>query len=136
VRATLPRVIIAVIAALLVAWFAVLARDDLIGTRAYNRVAKDPGMSRTAWERAIEDLRRADLLSPGKDYEVHRAATLILRDRPAAERLADSIVRREPENVEAWSILIAATRGRNEARFEEAQRAFRRLSTPPRPRRE
>ena len=134
--ATLPRVIIAVIAALLVAWFAVLGRDDLIGTRAYNRVAKDPAMSRAAWERTVDDLRRADLLSPGKDFEVHRAATLILRDRPAAERLADSILRREPGNVEAWSILMAATRGRNEARFEQAERAFRRLSAPPPSRRE
>ena len=126
------RLIIAVVATLLVAWFAVLGRDELIGTRASERVAQNPAMSHSAWALAVADLRRADLLNPGTKFRVARAATLILHDRPAAERLADSILRREPDNVEAWSILLAATRGRDEARFEEAKRRFERLSRAPR----
>jgi hypothetical protein len=133
VRARLPRVVIATVAALLVAWFAVLARDELVGTRAADRVAANPALSRAAWIRALDDLHSADLLNPGTEFEVARAATLILHDRPAAERLAYSIVRREPANVQAWSILIAATRGRNQARFEQARRQFRRLSDAPAP---
>ena len=125
--------IIAVVATLMVAWFAVLARDQLIGTGASKRVAENPAMSHAAWARAVDELRRADLLHPGSEFRVARAATLILHDRPAAERLADSILRREPDNVEAWSILLAATRGRSEARFAEAWRQFRRLSHAPAP---
>jgi hypothetical protein len=125
-------VIIAVIATLLVAWFSVLARDQLIGNRAANRVGDDPAMSRAAWTRAIDDLRRADLLNPGTEFEVARAATLMLHDRPAAARLADSVLRREPDNINAWAIVLAATRGRDEARFAEALRRFQRLSGSPR----
>jgi hypothetical protein len=122
--------VIAVTAALLVAWFAVLGRDELIGTRAVKRVRANPALSQAAWRDAVDDLRRADLLYPGTEFQRARAAVLILHDRPAAERLADSILRREPNNAEAWSILIAATRGRNEPRFEEAVRNLRRLSRP------
>lgn len=125
------RVVIAVIAALLVAWFAVLARDELIGTRATSRVGENVALSKPAWRDALADLRRADLLNPGTEFRRARAATLILHDRPAAERLAESILRSEPDNLEVWSILMAATRGRKPARFEEALRHFRRLSTVP-----
>jgi hypothetical protein len=128
VNALVPRAIIAVVAVLLVAWFAVLARDQLIGTRALDRVEANPAMSRADWERTVDDLRRAELLNPGSEFRLARAAALILHDRPAAQRLVDSILRREPYNVEAWSILLAATRGRDEARFQEALEQVRRLT--------
>ena len=131
VHARLPRVIIAVVATLLVAWFIVLARDQLIGSRASTRVAEDPAMSHASWLRAMDDLRDADLLNPGTEFTVARAATLMLHDRPAAVRLADSILRREPDDVNAWSVVVAATRGRDQARFTEALRQFRRLSGSP-----
>jgi hypothetical protein len=128
VNPLVPRAIIAVVAVLLVAWFAVLARDQLIGTRALDRVEQNPAMSRADWERTVADLRRAELLNPGSEFRLARAAALILHDRPGAQRLVDSILRREPDNVEAWSILLAATRGRDEARFQEAVEQVRRLT--------
>jgi hypothetical protein len=131
VNARLPRVAIAVVATLLIAWFTVLARDQLVGSQAADRVREDPAMSRAAWAHAIDDLRRADLLNPGSEFKVARAATLLLHDRAAAVRVADSILRREPDNINAWSIVLAATRGRDAARFAEAARQFRRLSGSP-----
>jgi hypothetical protein len=131
VSARLPRVAIAVVATLLIAWFTVLARDQLVGSRAAHRVREDPGMSHAAWIRAIDDLRSADALNPGTEFKVARAATLLLHDRPGAERVADTILRREPDNINAWAIVVAATRGRDDARFAEAARQFRRLSGSP-----
>jgi hypothetical protein len=126
------RAVLAVTATLLVAWFAVLARGDAIGRSAESRLHHDPGMSRGAWDRTMDDLRRAAFLDVGSDWDVRRAAYLLLRDRPQAARLARSVTRREPDNLDAWVVLWHAADGLEPRRASYAQAQIRRLSPPPR----
>jgi hypothetical protein len=121
------RAVLAVAATLLVAWFVVLARGDALGRGAESRLHHDPGMSRTAWDRTMHDLRTAAFLDVGSEWDVRRAAYLLLRDRPEAARLARSVTRREPDNLDAWVVLLHAADS-GQARYARAQ--IRRLSPP------
>ena len=124
------RVVLVLVATLLVAWFAVLWRDARIGENAADRVFNQPGMSSAEFARALDELRQAELLNPGEEWTTLRAAALVLRDKPAAARLAQSVVRREPDNLEAWVVVLNASRGRDRQRAAEALAQVRRLSPP------
>jgi hypothetical protein len=127
-QAVWPRIAVALIATLLVAWFLVLARDQHVGNAATDRIADDPRMSKAAWDRVMADLERADLLDPSTDWDLTRANYLLLRDRAAARRQAESIVRREPDNLGAWMLILDTTRDRDPTRAARAEREVRRLN--------
>lgn len=118
----------ALIATLLVAWFLVLARDQHVGNAATDRIADNPRMSKAAWDRVMADIERADLLDPSTDWDLTRANYLLVRDRGAARRQAESIVRREPDNLGAWVVILDASRDRDPARAARAEREVRRLN--------
>jgi hypothetical protein len=101
----LARIVVAMLAVPLVLWFGVLARDARIGQEAVQRVKDEPSMSRDRWRQTMDELRQAELLNPGDEWTVHRAGWLLLRDWAEAERLARSVVRREPDNLAARNIL-------------------------------
>ena len=123
---------IVVIALPLVAWFTVLARDQQIGLAGVHRILeKGPSMSDRDWHQAMADLRAADLLDPSTDWSVARANYLLLRDRRGALRVADSVVRRDPNNLPAWMVILRTTRGDQPDRAARASRAVRRLNPPP-----
>jgi hypothetical protein len=126
-RVLLPRIALALVAVLLVAWFTVLYRDDRIGQEAADRLHADPQMSDAEWSRQLEQLRRADLLNPQSEWLMTRANYLLLRDKPAAQRLAESVLRDEPDNLDAWRVVLFATRGRDPARASEALAQIERL---------
>jgi hypothetical protein len=126
-RPLLTRAFVALVAAVLVAWSAVVWRDDNVGYSAANRIFNDPAMSDARWRSSLDQLRDADLLDYGTDWEVSRAQALLLRSRPAAERLAGSIVAREPNNIAAWVVLLRATRGRDPRTAARARAELERL---------
>jgi hypothetical protein len=120
-----------VLAIVLIGWSSVLARDQVIGHDAVDRIVADPDMSGRAWAGAMDDLRRAELLDPGSDWSLVRANYLLLRDENEALRVAERIVRREPDNVGAWEIVRRVTLRTDPRRAAEAAREIRRLNPPP-----
>ncbi len=131
---SLSRAAVAVVALLLIGWFAVLARDTAIGNDASGRLHHHPDMSQASWDDSIDQLRRASLLNPGDDWTVRRAAYLILRDRAEAVRLARQVVRRQPDYLEGWVVIFNATREDHPALAAKAVRQIRRLTPAAAPR--
>jgi Tetratricopeptide repeat len=131
-RSTVPRAAIAALALALVAWSAVLWRDERIGSEAVDRILRNPGLSDAAWASEMERLRDAELLNPGPSWDTARAGALLQRGRPeAARRVIEDVVEREPDNLEAWVVVLDVTRGRDPARAAEARAAIRRLNPSP-----
>lgn len=122
------RVVLAVLAVVLIGWFGLLARNHAIGTAASQRIADDPGMGAADWERAIDDFRRAELLDPSTQWSLVRAQYLLLRDEHRALRVAESILRREPDNLAAWFTVLRASEGSDERRHARAAREIERLN--------
>jgi hypothetical protein len=125
------RVGLAVLAILLIGWSSLLVRDHTIGQAAVNRIVDNPDMSEQAWNGAMDDLRSAELLDPGTDWSMARANYLLLRDEDEALRVAESIVRREPDNVGAWEIVKRVTLRSDPRRAAQATREIRRLNPAP-----
>jgi hypothetical protein len=130
-RALLARVLIALIAVALIAWFGLLARNHSIGAAASHRVVTQPEMNAADWERAMDDLQRAELLDPSTEWSLTRAQYLLLRDRRAALDVANSVLRREPDNLAAWWVVLRAAREIDPPRWREAVAAIERLNPRP-----
>jgi hypothetical protein len=130
-RATLARGLLALLAIVLIAWFAVLARNHEIATSASSRVVSEPGMGAADWERAMDDLERADLLDPSSQWSLVRAQYLLLRDRRAALKVADDVLRSEPDNLAAWWVVLRAARELDRQRWREAGAQIERLNPTP-----
>jgi hypothetical protein len=125
-----PRVALALIAIVLIAWFAVLVRNQVIGQAATGRIVDASSMSTSEWRSAMDDLRRAELLDPSTTWRVGRANYLVLRDRREALEVATSVVRREPDNLAAWAVVLKASEGLDPERAAHARREIRRLNPP------
>jgi hypothetical protein len=130
-RAILPRVVIAVVAILLIAWLLVLARNYSIGYNASLRVVDDPGMSAADWRQTMHDFERTHVLDPSSDWSLIQAQYELLRDPDAAVRRADNVLRHEPDNLAAWWVILRATQGRDPARYRQAEAAVKRLNPAP-----
>jgi hypothetical protein len=128
---SLPRIAVALIAAALLAWFVVLARDQEIGNGAMDRIVAHPNMSNDEWQRVMDDLQDARLLDPSSDWALTRANYLLLRAPDKARREAESIVRREPDNLGAWVVILRASQGRDPAAARRATREIERLNPSP-----
>jgi len=120
--------VLALVALILVAWFLVLVRDQLVGHAAIHRIVDARSMSAAEWRTAMDDLRRAELLDPSTTWRVARANYLVLRDRREALRVADSVVRREPDNLAAWAVVLKAGAGLDPPRAARAAREMERLN--------
>jgi hypothetical protein len=131
-RSVVARTALASIAVLLIAWFAVLLRGERIASEAQSRIFDDPEMSDADWQRSMDRLREAELLNPGTEWTVTRANLLLLRDKPEALRVAESVLRRERDNLAAWVVVDRATRGRDPRRASLARREIERLNKLPR----
>jgi len=123
----IARVAVALVAVLAIAWLVVLERD----TRLFAN-----GKSHTGdLARAQHDFKRARLLSP--DTTPDLALSLLYQkhgDRSRALTAAESILRREPENLTAWAQLYSV--GRNDpATVRRVIAAVRRLDPLDAPRR-
>lgn len=117
--AAVPRVVLALLAIVVIAWLGVLLRDQ--------RLLKS-GVEVTDVGRADRDLRRARLLNPDTAPDVSRALRWgIAGDRRKAIKIVDEVVRREPDNFYAWAGLRTLARGRDPAANRRAAAALRRL---------
>ena len=129
------RVAVAVVAVLLIAWLAVMERDerlfqDAVQTSAHARDAADAA-------RAERGFRKARLLNPDLEPDTGRAVLYIGTSRPRkAIALIEDLVRREPDNLTAWALLFKVSRGvdpANERRALAQRRRLDPLNARPRP---
>jgi cytochrome c-type biogenesis protein CcmH/NrfG len=108
--------VLALVAVLVLAWVGVLLRNHEVGEAAVSD--RDTG--------ALEGAR---LLDPNRYWDQVLAGVYLIEHQPrraAAE--AEQLVRAEPDNVVAWSLLREATRGTDPERFDQATAALRRLN--------
>jgi hypothetical protein len=97
--------VIAVTAVLVLAWLGVMERDTRLEVRGTAALGSkgDPA----ALARAETDLRRANLLNPGTGPDVSRALVRRARGRTVQSvALVEDVLRREPDNVTAWRVLM------------------------------
>ena len=128
-RTVLPRAALALVAALLVAWSAVLWRGDRIGSDASDKIIRNATLSEAAWAHEMERLRDAELLDPSTRWPVARAGALYQRGRfEQSARVLEDVLNEEPDNLEAWLYMREVTRGRDPVRAAEARAAIRRLN--------
>jgi hypothetical protein len=130
-KAIIARVLIAVVAILLIAWLAVLARNYSIAYDASRRIVDHPAMSAAEWRRTMHDFERAHLLDPSSDWSMIQAQYELLREPEAAIRRADDVLRTEPDNLSAWWVILRAAQQRDPARYREALAAVSRLNPTP-----
>lgn len=110
------RVVLALVAVLVLAWVGVLVRNHEVGRNAVD-------------ERDAKELESARLLDPNRYWDQVLAGVLLLNGEPrraAAE--AEQLIRAEPENVVAWSLLREAARQTDPDRAAEATGELRRLN--------
>jgi hypothetical protein len=110
------RFVLAALALLVIAWTAVLLRDLEVGRDALD--ARDAGR-----------LESARFLDPSVYWDQIRAGILLLNGDPAAAAAqAEEVIRTEPDNFAAWSLLRLATRRSDPRRSAQATLALRRLN--------
>jgi thioredoxin-like negative regulator of GroEL len=121
----LQRVLLTVIAVLAASWLAAGLYSSRLLARAEH---PQPGDSVT--ERR-DRLHRAGFLNPSTEFQV-REAQIVLEagDEREATRLLRDVVRREPENRQAWAGLVQAQAKTDPAAARQAFRELRRLVPP------
>jgi predicted Zn-dependent protease len=118
----LARVCVAVLAIGMIGWLGVMERNLRLQASAV--VAAERGDV----ARAEQDLRRARLLNPDTFPDVRRAFVYQGGGRPnEAAALLEDVVRREPDNLGAWRLLLAFAGERDPATGRRAAAAIRRL---------
>ena len=120
------RVGVALVAVLVLGWLAVMERD----TRLQERAIKASGRLGVAGNEARADaaFRSARFLNPDTTPDVGRAVMYLARERrPAAAALLRDVLRREPDNLTAWSVLYGVTRQSDPATARRALAARKRL---------
>jgi tetratricopeptide (TPR) repeat protein len=122
----LARVCVALVAVAVLGWLGVMERDARLQARGLEAASRLDVAGNPA--RAEASFRGARLLNPDTAPDlsralVHRAAG---RQREAAA-LVEDVLRREPDNLTAWSVLYTMTRGRDAAAARRALAARRRL---------
>lgn len=125
------RVVVALAAVLVIAWLGVMERDARLqerGVQTASGVIAFGRLTPAGFRGAESDFRDARFLSPDTAPDVNRAVMYHVHGRSAqaAELLVD-VVRREPENLTAWGVLLDVTRERDPAMARRAVAARRRL---------
>ena len=119
---------LAAVAVAAIAWFSVTLRNETTLDRV-----QDLSLSRAPTpdeiEAALEDAKDAEFLNPDWAEPEGLRATLNIRrrhDRAAYDSLRE-IVRREPENLQAWALLSLVSRRLDPPLAERAARRVREL---------
>jgi predicted Zn-dependent protease len=118
----IARAALAAVAVLLIGWLAVMevdARRQADGVKAAQ--ARD-------FDAADADFRAARALNPDTTPDVNRAFLLQAAGRrDQAVALMRDVLRREPDNLNAWGVLFQFTRAHDPATADRARAARRRL---------
>jgi Tfp pilus assembly protein PilF len=120
------RAAVALVAVLVLGWLAVMERD----TRLQERAIKASGRLSVAGNEARADaaFRDARFMNPDTTPDVGRAVMYLARERRhAAAALLRDVLRREPDNLTAWSVLYGVTRQSDPATARRALAARKRL---------
>jgi hypothetical protein len=116
------RVALAIVAVLVIAWLGVMEHDQRLiqgGTKSL-RAGDAAGA-----ERAFRDARR---LNPDTAPDVLRSFLYAgTRRREQAKALIEDVLRREPDNLTAWAVLLRISRGVDPAAERRVLAARRRL---------
>lgn len=124
----LARALLATVAVLVLAWVGVLLRDQEVGREAGLPFFNQPQMTRAELVRNMNGLEDAEFLNPDTSWTLARAKYYYLRGYPRqATDVAESLVRSEPANVEAWAVIFRATRESDPGRSAAAQAQIKRL---------
>ena len=116
------RVVVAVVAVVVIAWLGVMERDTRLLARA------DHAAQARDYAAAERDLRDAGTLTADTTADLRRAFLLQATKRgDAARALLEDVVRREPDNLTAWGLLLTFSRQADPAAAERARAQIRRL---------
>jgi len=127
------RSVLVLLAAAAALWLAAGLRAAREESRAIALVRADAGPGELA--RSASLLRSAAAHSPSTRPELRLAQLLALEGRPAAARpVLEAIVRREPENADAWRLLALVTARADPPRAAAARARALALSPPQRSR--
>lgn len=109
------RASVAVVAVIVLAWLAIMERDERL-------------LQRGVKTSVVADFRGARLLNPDTGPDIGRAFVYHSRGRGRDARvLLGSVVRREPDNLTAWGLLYLISRDADPAAARRALAALRRL---------
>jgi hypothetical protein len=116
------RVVVAVVAVAVIAWLGVMERDTRLLARA------DHAAQARDYAAAERNLRDADTLTADTTADVRRAFLLqATRRGDEARALLEDVVRREPDNLTAWGLLLTFARESDPATADRARAQVRRL---------
>ena len=119
------RIVLLVVAVLAAAWLAV----GLYSSRLLAR-AENPHPGDTVADR-VDRLHRAEFLNPSTEFQVREAQIrLESGDAREATRLLKDVVRREPDNRQAWAGLVQSQQRTDLAAARRAFNELRRLVPP------
>jgi cytochrome c-type biogenesis protein CcmH/NrfG len=119
------RIVLLVVAVLAAAWLAV----GLYSSRLLAR-AENPHPGDTVADR-VDRLHRAEFLNPSTEFQVREAQIrLESGDARDATRLLKDVVRREPDNRQAWAGLVQSQQSTDLAAARRAFNELRRLVPP------
>jgi hypothetical protein len=128
------RASVVLLALVMLAWLGVMERN--LRLQAEGVAALRTGSALRDPARTQADLRRARLLNPDTAPDVTRAVVYRAVGRPRqAIALLETVVRREPDNLAAWSVLRLSAAGNDPDAFRRSLSALRRLdpvNVPPR----
>jgi len=119
------RIVLLVVAVLAAAWLAVGLHSSRLLARAEN-----PHPGDTVADR-VDRLHRAEFLNPSTEFQVREAQIrLESGDAGEATRLLKDVVRREPDNRQAWAGLVQSQQRTDLAAARRAFNELRRLVPP------
>jgi len=118
----IARVAVAGLSVAVIAWLGVMERDARLLARA------DHAAQARDYAAADRDLRDADTLSADTTADLRRAfLAQATRRGDEARALLEDVVRREPDNLTAWGLLLTFSREADPAAAERARAQIRRL---------
>ena len=119
------RVVLIVVAVLAAGWLAVGLHSSRLLARAEHPRPSDSLADRR------DRLHRAEFLNPSTEFEVREAQVVLeAGDEQEAARLLRDVVRREPDNRQAWAGLVQALAEVDPAGARRAFSELRRLVPP------
>jgi hypothetical protein len=123
------RVVLGLLAVVVLAWAGVLLRNHEVGSDAALRSFFAADASKAQRDRDLEQLEDAELLDPSSSWELAAGNyRLVSGDMRGAARAGEALVREEPDNIGAWTLLLRATQESDPQRSREAAAEIRRLN--------
>lgn len=119
----MTRGIVAVLAVVVLAWLAVTERNLRVQASGIAATAKQD------FARAEDDFARSSWLNPDTTPDLQRAYVLdARREHDQAIAVARDVLRREPENRDAWGLLLGFVRDQRSPLAQRARAEVRRLN--------